>query len=89
MAQEMKAGHWPGLPILINSKLDSELKLNGLIPGGTNPLATINGKTFAKGETISIKIKKENVDVKCLKINADSVLILVDGENEPHLLRMQ
>ena len=72
-----------------NFKSDLGFKLNGLIPNGAHPMATINGKAFAEGETATIKTKKETVKVKCLKINTDSVLILVDGEDDPRLLHMQ
>jgi TPR repeat protein len=87
--QNMQAGHWPQLVILKSSQPDLGLKLNGLIPSGANPMAAINGKTLAEGETANIKLKKGTVNVKCLKINKDSVLILVDGEEEPRLLLMQ
>jgi TPR repeat protein len=89
LAQKMESGHWPPLPAQKNPEADLVLKLNGLIPGGAHPLATINGKTVAAGETISIKIKKENLNVRCLKIDSDSVTILVDGETESRQLRMQ
>jgi TPR repeat protein len=89
LTQQMESGHWPALLVQKNPESDLGLKLNGLIPSGANPLATINGKTVAEGETVSIKIKKEIVNVKCLKINSDSVVILVDGETEPRLLHMQ
>jgi len=89
LAQQMESGHWPPLPVQKNPESDLGLKLNGLIPGSANPLATINSKTVAEGETVSIKIKNETVNVKCLKINSDSVVILVDGETEPRLLHMQ
>jgi TPR repeat protein len=89
MEQDMQSGRWPQLVTQKTSKSNLGLKLNGLIPSGANPLATINGKTLAVGETANIKLKKETVKVKCLKINADSILILVDGEDEPRLLPMQ
>jgi TPR repeat protein len=89
LTQQMKIGHWPPLSYQNNSKSDLGLKLDGLIPNGPEPLATINGKSVAEGETISIKIKNETLSVKCLKIKADSVTILVDGETEPRLLYMQ
>src|SRR5665213_1921784 len=89
LAQQMESGHWPALLVQKNPESDLGLKLNGLISGGANPLATINGKTAAEGETVSIKIKKEIVNVKCLKINSDSVVILVAGETEPRLLHLQ
>jgi TPR repeat protein len=87
--QDMKLGRWPQLKTQKNSKSDLGLKLNGLIPTGASPAATINGKIIAVGETASIKIKKEIINIKCLKINSDSVLILVEGEDEPRLLKME
>jgi TPR repeat protein len=87
--QNMQSEHWPQLIIQQNSKSDLGLKLNGLIPGGSHPLASINGKTMAEGESANIRLKKTTVNVKCLKINKDSVLIRVDGEDDPRLLPMQ
>lgn len=87
LSQEMESRHWPELPA--RTKSDSGLKLNGLILGGAKSLATINGKTVAEGETVSIQIKNETLNVKCLKINSDLVVVLVDGETEPRLLQMQ
>jgi TPR repeat protein len=86
--QNMQSGRWPQLAIQKNAKSDLGLKLNGLISSGANPMAAINGKTLAEGETANIKLKKGTVNVKCLKIDKDSVLILVDGEDEPRLLHM-
>lgn len=86
--QNMQSGNWPQLVIQKASQADIGLKLNGIIPNGAKPTATINGKTFAEGEILSVKVKKETVNIKCLKINADSILILVTGEDEPRLLHM-
>ena len=87
--QQMQSGRWPQLAVQNNAKSDLGLKLNGLIHDGAKSLATVNGETLAEGETVSVKIKKEAVNIKCLKINLDSALILVDGEDEPRLLYLQ
>lgn len=89
LAGEMKLGHWPAIPAQNKNQSDLGLKLNGLIPYGNKPLATINNQSVAEGETISVKTKKGTFDVKCLKINSDSVVILVGGETEPQTLQMQ
>ena len=62
------------------------LKLNGIIPG-QNPLAIINGKSLAAGETATIPAKPQSCVLKCLSIEPDSVVVFVDGESGPRTLR--
>lgn len=89
LVQQFKNGQWPKRSIQKASKPDLGLKLNGLTPRGQKPLAIINGKTLAEGETVNVKLKNGTVNIKCLKINEDSVLITVEGEDEPRLLNSQ
>ena len=65
-----------------------ELKLNG-IALGKNPLATINGKTVAIGETARVPAKPNPVAVKCLSIEDRCVSVMVEGEDGPRVLRMR
>ena len=72
----------------IASQRTTSLKLNG-ISGGITPLAIINGKTFAAGESGTIPFKPVPLAVKCLKIDTDTVTIAVDGEDAPRVLRLK
>jgi hypothetical protein len=69
--------------------LISYLKLGGIWPGKTRPLALINTTTLAPGEERDISIVVSNqlsqaevqkVNVRCLEVRQDSVLISIDGE---------
>jgi hypothetical protein len=62
--------------------LDADIKLNG-IAYGKNPLAIINGKGLAAGETVAVALKSRLVNIKCIKIETNSVLVSVDGEEIP------
>jgi len=51
--------------------------------------AVINGKTLSEGESASVPFKSGTLAIKCLKIEKDSVLISLDGEDAPRLLRVR
>ncbi len=91
LAREMKRGQWPRLSIqtIPNKKDYPTLKLNGVNLGGGKSLAIINGKTLAEGESATISLKDERISIKCLKINNDSVQVLIEGNNELRLLHLQ
>lgn len=76
-----KERRWPSLFIPHDSAPDTRFKLAGITVGGRYPLAIINRKTIAEGETASIPIEGGTIVVKCLKVNEDSVLIEVQGES--------
>ncbi len=66
----------------------SYMRLSGIWPSKTRPLAMINKTSFAPGETGEVTItlpgQKGRADrkirVKCLEIRSDTVLISVEGE---------
>ncbi len=89
MAAEFKSGHWPEISPRKFLEGDPRLKLEGIMFGGKVPLASINGRTLAEGESADISLKKDHLKIKCIQINKDSVLILVDGENESRRLQMK
>ena len=77
--------------------LVSYLKLLGIRPGTTRPMALINRTAFAPGEEgdVSIvvpnpfgKAEVEKVSIRCLEIRRDSVLISIAGEEGSKELRM-
>jgi hypothetical protein len=88
LAAQFKAGNWQRPVTRTIPEGASLLKLNG-ISGGKIPLAIINGKTFAAGESGTISLKPVPLAVKCLKIDKDTVTIAVDGEAAPRVLRLK
>jgi hypothetical protein len=76
--------------------LQSYLKLVGIRPGTARPLALINRTSFAPGEEGDISIVVTNhshvavqkINVRCLEIRPDSVLISIAGEPGVKELRL-
>jgi hypothetical protein len=77
--------------------LTNYLKLAGIRPGPTHPLALINRSSFAPGEEQDVSIVISNqfgrpevqrVSIRCLEIREDSVIISIAGEQGPKELRM-
>lgn len=75
----------------------SYLKLSGLAAGKARPLAVINSSVFSPGERGEVAISFTNaqntvemkeVQVRCLEIRKDSVLISVEGESGVKELRV-
>jgi hypothetical protein len=75
-------------PPVAKPQVQVELKLNG-IALGKNPVATINGKTVAVGETARVPAKPNPVALKCLSVEERGVSVMVEGEDGPRLLRMR
>jgi hypothetical protein len=88
LAAEWRAGHWQAPVIPVSSKADPGLKLNGIVFGMTNSQAVINGQTLEEGESATFSLKPGPLNVKCLKIQKDSVLISIAGEDQPRILRL-
>lgn len=89
MAMDFKNGHWPVISPRKIFEGDPRLKLEGIMFGGKLALATINGRTLAEGESANISLKTNYLMIKCIQIQKDSVLILIEGENEPRLLHVK
>jgi hypothetical protein len=76
--------------------LFSYLKLVGVRPGTKRPLALINKTSFAPGEMgeVAVQITNQNrtvvqkINVRCLEIRHDSVLISIAGEPGVKELRL-
>ena len=89
LAVQFKAGNW-NLPVTrAIPEGDSRLRLGGITFGGKISLAVINGKTLSEGESAVVSVKPGTLNIKCLKIQKDSVLVTVEGENTPRLLRLR
>jgi hypothetical protein len=52
-------------------------------------LAVINGRTLSEGESGSVSVRPGTLTIKCLKIEKESVLITVEGEDTPRLLHLR
>jgi hypothetical protein len=89
LAAQFKAGKWHAPVARAIPEGDSRLKLGGITFGGKNSLAVINGKTLSEGESAVVSVKPGRLTIKCLKIEKDSVLIRVDGEDAPRLLHLK
>jgi hypothetical protein len=57
----------------------TELTLNGISGSRKDPLAIINYRTFAVGESAQMRIKGQVVNVTCVEINDKVVKITVNG----------
>jgi len=89
LAEEFKSGKWHAPVARALPEGDPRLKLGGITFSGKNSLAMINGKTFSEGESAAVSLKSGTLVIKCLKIEKDSVLISVDGEDDPRLLHLR
>jgi hypothetical protein len=86
-----------GATPLMQIPIVSYLKLAGIWPGKTRPMALINKTPFAQGEEGDVSIVISNqlaraevqkVNVRCLEIRQDSVLISIEGEQGVKELRI-
>jgi hypothetical protein len=76
--------------------LSSHLKLVGIWPGEKRPLALINKTSFSPGQAgeVAILLTNQNqttlhkIQIRCLEIRRDSVLISISGEPETKELRL-
>jgi hypothetical protein len=89
LAAEFRAGKWHPPVARAIPEGDPRLKLGGITFGGKRSLALINGKTLGEGESASVSIKPGTLTIKCLKIEKESVLISVEGEDSPRLLHLR
>jgi hypothetical protein len=77
--------------------LSNYVKLTGIRPSKTRPLATINTTLFEQGERAAVTVltprnsnatSLQTVQVHCLEIRQDSVLVSIEGEPGVKELRM-
>ena len=88
LAAQFKVGKWPSLSPRKLAEGDARLKFSGATIGKT-PLAVINGKTFAEGESATILLKEGSLKVKCVQIKQDAVLISIEGESDARWLTLK
>ena len=66
-----------------------QLSLKGISGSSSSRLALINNRTFAVGETASVRIAGGSVNVRCLEINENSVVVAIEGDPEPKELQLR
>ena len=88
MARKFNAGEWRSPVARAEPAADPGLRLGAVFYIPKSPLAMINGQLFSQGETAKIAGRSGPLIVKCLKIEKDSVIVEIDGEEAPRLLRM-
>jgi hypothetical protein len=92
-ARQWLAGHWPETvaPEIVQG--DARFRINGLT-GGAMPIVVINSRTLGVGDSTSVvpllsgpgKVKVPDVDITCLSIGRDYVLLRVALEHPVILL---
>jgi hypothetical protein len=71
------------------SEVEPHLKLNGITLSGKSSLCIINGKNLSEGESSKIPLGPRSPMIRCLKIEKDSVLISIEGEDAPKSLHLK
>jgi len=66
----------------------TEIRLKGLTGRGKRPMALINKETLAAGDTARLEVAGKFVRVQCLEVRTTSVLLKVEGEEEPRELKL-
>jgi hypothetical protein len=89
LAAEFKTGKWRAPVVRVIPEGDPRLKLDGITSGAKQVVAVINGKALSEGQTAAASIKSGTLTIKCLKIEKDSALISVEGEDTPRLLHLR
>ena len=88
LAAAFKAGRFQAPDLRAFSAPDARVKL-GAITLGKTPMAMINGKLLAEGDSILLSAQPQPLQVECLVIKPDSVLIALQGEDYPRELRLR
>jgi hypothetical protein len=88
-AAQLKRGQWPKLSLRKVAEGDRRLQVQGVTFGGRLPLAVINRRTVAEGETAEIVVDGTTLRIKCLEVRETSVLVEIEGEAEPRVLGMK
>jgi hypothetical protein len=68
--------------------LPQSLRLGGLMLNGLDRHAIICGITFTNGETKAVPLRNRAVQVNCLEILSDAVILKVAGLSDPILLKI-
>lgn len=63
----------------LHTSQENGLRLQGITGYPKKPLALINGKTFAEGEEGTLRVDGKQMTIRCVGIQARSVIVVVDG----------
>ena len=88
LAGRFLSRQWPHHVTRKFTEVDVVLKLNGVTIGPVS-LAIINGRTLEKGDSTVMPAKDGTARVTCVNITQDYVLVAVEGEEEPRVLRLR
>lgn len=67
----------------------AHLVLKGITGAANRRFALINNQTLSAGETATVRITNGQVQVRCLEIREDSVLVIVEGNPEQTVLKLR
>jgi hypothetical protein len=71
----------PSVPTSTSPPVPDQLVLKGISRAGRSSLALINNRTLGVGEQAKVRIGEGSVVIKCLSINAQSVVVQWEGTN--------
>jgi hypothetical protein len=77
-----------GLTVAAREPWHDDIKLQGISGTGTRRLAIINGKTFATGDTNTVKVRTKTVTIYCVDIGEKSATVTFDGAEAKRELRL-
>lgn len=64
------------------------LILRGIIGPADQRIALINGRTFATGEELKLRVEDGEMTVKCVEIRSASVVVSLDGGTDLHEIQL-
>jgi TPR repeat protein len=98
LTRQMKAGHWPEAPSSQATSSSPEvatkvvaikLKFSGVLYSKKGNMVIINNRTMSEGETIRLVAdNNEQVNVTCVRVEAQCVEIRVEGEAQTRILAL-
>ncbi len=65
-----------------------EIKLKGINGPAERRMAMINNQTFMKGDVLPVSVGDKKIQVRCVEVHADSVLVAIEGVAKVRELRM-
>jgi hypothetical protein len=66
-----------------------QLTLRAILVGQNKRLAQINNRNFEAGEEAEVLVGNQKIKVRCLEIRESSVLVSIEGGNEPKELSLR
>lgn len=77
------------VPALVPTPVPDDLMLKGISGTPNRRFALVNNQTLATGDRAKVRVGTTNVLVHCLEIRDTSVLLTLDGENQPRELTLR